>query len=101
VPLKLGERFTDADGDLVADAPKDAKEIRGSADDLNFSYVATNEPDLVRERFKEFVVTSVGRAKEGPGRVHPTTRRRRELARACSTASFTSRASTPATSPAR
>src|SRR5688572_30764419 len=27
VPLKLAERFQDADGDLVADAPKDPKQL--------------------------------------------------------------------------
>lgn len=53
-PLKLDERFTDADGDLVADPPKDASQFVDPPT-LHFSYVATNEPDLVRERFKEFV----------------------------------------------
>jgi phosphonate transport system substrate-binding protein len=54
VPLKLADRFTDADGDLVADAPADASQFVDPPT-VKFSYVATNEPELIRERFKEFV----------------------------------------------
>jgi phosphonate transport system substrate-binding protein len=54
IGLKLGERFTDADGDLVADQPKDAKELVDPPT-INFSYVATTDPEIFRERFKEFV----------------------------------------------
>ena len=54
VGLKLDARFTDADGDLVADPPGDAKALIDPPT-INFSYVATNEPELIRERFKEFV----------------------------------------------
>jgi phosphonate transport system substrate-binding protein len=54
VGLKLDARFTDADGDLVADAPTDAGAFIDPPT-INFSYVATNEPELIRERFKEFV----------------------------------------------
>jgi phosphonate transport system substrate-binding protein len=52
-PLKLDDRFTDADNDLVADPPKDAAAFVDPPT-INFSYVATNEPDLVRARFEEF-----------------------------------------------
>src|SRR5688500_18762586 len=54
VGLKLADRFTDADGDLVADPPRDPKQFIDPPT-LNFSYVATTEPDIFRERFKEFV----------------------------------------------
>ncbi|MEA2735617.1 MAG: phosphonate transport system substrate-binding protein [Humisphaera sp.] len=54
IALKLADRFTDADGDLVADAPKDPGALVDPPT-INFSYVATNEPELIRERFKEFV----------------------------------------------
>ena len=54
VGLKLADRFTDADGDLVADPPKDPKEFVDPPT-INFSYVATTDPEVFRERFKEFV----------------------------------------------
>jgi phosphonate transport system substrate-binding protein len=53
-PLQLAARFTDGDGDLVADAPADPKQFIDPPK-LIFSYVATNEPETYRERFKEFV----------------------------------------------
>ncbi len=53
-PLKMSDRFKDADGDLVADAPADPAQIVDPPK-LIFSYVATNEPEIYRERFKEFV----------------------------------------------
>jgi len=54
IGLKLADRFTDADGDLVADQPKDPKELVDPPT-INFSYVATQDPEIFRERFKEFV----------------------------------------------
>ena len=54
--LKLNEKFTDTDGDLVADPPKDAA---GFVDPptIYFSYVGTSqaEGERLRDRFKEFV----------------------------------------------
>jgi phosphonate transport system substrate-binding protein len=54
VGLKLADRFADSDGDLVADPPADARQTIDPAT-VHFSYVATNEPEIFRERFKEFV----------------------------------------------
>jgi phosphonate transport system substrate-binding protein len=53
-PLKMNAKFTDADGDLVPDVPSDPKQIVDPPK-IIFSYVATNEPENYRERFKEFV----------------------------------------------
>src|SRR5688572_2466664 len=52
-PLKMSERFKDADGDLVPDPPTDPKEFIDPPK-LIFSYVATNEPETYRTQFKEF-----------------------------------------------
>jgi phosphonate transport system substrate-binding protein len=53
--LKLNEKFTDADGDLVADPPAKAAELIDPPT-LFFSYVGTSktEAERLRERFKEF-----------------------------------------------
>jgi phosphonate transport system substrate-binding protein len=53
-PLKLADRFTDADGDLVADPPTDVAQ-QVDPPTLMFSYVATNEPETYHKRFAEFV----------------------------------------------
>jgi phosphonate transport system substrate-binding protein len=53
-PLKMNERFKDSDSDWVADAPADPAATIDPPK-LIFSYVATNEPENYRERFKEFV----------------------------------------------
>jgi len=65
-PLKLAPQFTDADGDLVADPPAD-KSKAVDPPTLKFSYVATTQPELYQERFKEFVAylsQAVGRPVE-------------------------------------
>jgi phosphonate transport system substrate-binding protein len=53
-PLTLDRRFADADGDMVADPPDD-QELIVDPPKLTFSYVATSQPELYQERFKEFV----------------------------------------------
>ncbi|HYO09284.1 MAG TPA: phosphate/phosphite/phosphonate ABC transporter substrate-binding protein [Tepidisphaeraceae bacterium] len=53
-PLKLDPKFVDADGDLVADAPADAK-LQVDPPTLVFSFVGTDNPEAYQERFKEFV----------------------------------------------
>ncbi len=54
VKNQLDSRFTDADGDLVADAPTDAAKLI-DPDVLVFSYVAVEDPSRYREAFKEFM----------------------------------------------
>ena len=53
--LKLNEKFTDADGDLVADTPTDPAKLIDPPK-LLFSYVGTSqaEGERLRDRFKEF-----------------------------------------------
>ena len=53
-PITLDPRFTDADGDLVADPPANPKD-QIDPPTLMFSFVATHDPEAYRERFKEFV----------------------------------------------
>jgi phosphonate transport system substrate-binding protein len=53
-PITLDPRFTDADGDLVADAPTDLKQFIDPPK-LTFSYVPTTDAELYREGFKDFV----------------------------------------------
>jgi phosphonate transport system substrate-binding protein len=55
VPLKLAEKFRDADGDLVADPAEGADQVDPPT--ILFSYVGTSqtEGERLRERFKEFV----------------------------------------------
>jgi phosphonate transport system substrate-binding protein len=50
---KLDDRFTDADGDLVADAPKDPGQ-QISPDTLIFSYIANPNADTERARWQSF-----------------------------------------------
>lgn len=66
-PLKLAEKFKDADGDLVADAPDAAQQIDPPT--LTFSYVGSSaaEGERLRDRFKELVANlsqKVGRPVE-------------------------------------
>jgi phosphonate transport system substrate-binding protein len=62
-PLHLDSAYTDADGDLVADCPKDpAKQI--SPDKLVFSFVASSESqdDLANwKKFVEFLSKRIGK----------------------------------------
>jgi phosphonate transport system substrate-binding protein len=52
-PLRLDERFSDADGDLVADSPKDpAQQV--TPDRLVFAFIAGPEADQERANWKEF-----------------------------------------------
>src|SRR5438034_2482987 len=53
-PLKLDEKFKDEDGDGVADAPKDPKELLDPPK-LVFTYVVTEDPEKYRAAFAEFV----------------------------------------------
>jgi len=50
---KLDDRFTDADGDLIADPPKDAAQ-QISPDTLIFSYIANPNADSERGRWQSF-----------------------------------------------
>jgi phosphonate transport system substrate-binding protein len=54
VSNRLAERYTDADGDLVADTPTDASQLI-DPDTLVFSYVAVEDPTEFRGAFKEFM----------------------------------------------
>lgn len=54
VTNQLDPRFTDADGDLVADVPTDPAKLI-DPDVLVFSYVAVEDPSRYREAFKEFM----------------------------------------------
>jgi len=51
---KLSERFTDADGDLVADPPKDAKQLIDPPT-LTFSYIAVEDPGPFKDAWKDFL----------------------------------------------
>ena len=53
-PLRLADRFSDGDGDLVADPPADPTQLIDPPR-LTFSYVATAEPQWYRQRFGDFV----------------------------------------------
>jgi phosphonate transport system substrate-binding protein len=53
-PLKLDERFKDADGDLLPDPPTDPKEM-SDPPKLMFSYVATGDPEEYRSKFTELM----------------------------------------------
>jgi phosphonate transport system substrate-binding protein len=66
-PLKLAEKFKDADGDLVADPASSPDQVDPPT--ILFSYVGTSqaEGERLRERFKEFVAylsTRTGRPVE-------------------------------------
>src|SRR2546423_8468760 len=50
---KLADKFTDADGDLIADPPTDAKQLIDPPT-LYFSYVAQEEPEKYKEEWKPF-----------------------------------------------
>jgi len=53
-PLRLDDKYTDADGDLVADTPQDAaKQI--SPDTLLFAFIAGPDAEQDRENWKEFL----------------------------------------------
>ncbi|HTL31302.1 MAG TPA: phosphate/phosphite/phosphonate ABC transporter substrate-binding protein, partial [Tepidisphaeraceae bacterium] len=54
VTNKLDERFTDANGDGLADTPADPSKLIDPPT-LKFSYVATETPEAYRDVFKEFV----------------------------------------------
>lgn len=54
VKNQLDPRFTDADGDLVADAPTDPAKLI-DPDPLVFSYIAVEDPAQYRDAFKEFM----------------------------------------------
>ena len=54
VSNRLDARYTDADGDLVADTPADASQLL-DPDPLVFSYVAVEDPTEFRAAFKEFM----------------------------------------------
>jgi phosphonate transport system substrate-binding protein len=51
---KLSDRYTDADGDLVADPPKNDKELLDPAV-LTFSFIAVEDPSHFKEAWKDFV----------------------------------------------
>ena len=53
-PITMDPRFADADGDLVADSPADTRQ-QVDPPKLMFSFVAANDPETYRDRFKEFV----------------------------------------------
>ncbi|MBA3482318.1 MAG: phosphate/phosphite/phosphonate ABC transporter substrate-binding protein [Pirellulales bacterium] len=50
----LDKKFTDADGDLVADAPKDAAQALDPKE-INFSYVASSDTEDEAETWKELL----------------------------------------------
>jgi len=52
--FRLGERFTDADGDLVADIPADPAE-QIDPDTLIFAYTPVEDPAVYREVWAEFL----------------------------------------------
>lgn len=54
VSNRLDARYTDADGDLVADTPTDASLLL-DPDPIVFSYVAVDDPTDFRDAFKEFM----------------------------------------------
>jgi phosphonate transport system substrate-binding protein len=54
VTNQLDTRFTDADGDLVADAPKDAAQWIDPPT-LYFSYVSVDDPEQFKEAFKDLM----------------------------------------------
>jgi phosphonate transport system substrate-binding protein len=50
----LSQKFTDADGNLVADLPKDEKELL-DPETINFSYVASSDTEDEAATWKEFI----------------------------------------------
>jgi phosphonate transport system substrate-binding protein len=54
VSNRLDERYTDGDGDLVADPPAEAAQLL-DPDPLVFSYIAVEDPTHYRDAFKEFM----------------------------------------------
>jgi phosphonate transport system substrate-binding protein len=54
VATKLNKKYVDADGDLLADPPKDADEALDPKD-INFSYVASSDTEGEAEAWKEFL----------------------------------------------
>ena len=54
VSNRLDARYSDADGDLVADTPTEAAQLI-DPDPLVFSYVAVEDPTEFRANFKEFM----------------------------------------------
>ena len=52
-PSKLDPKFSDADGNLVADPPKDPKDFIDPPK-LVFCYVADDEPEKIRDQWKPF-----------------------------------------------
>jgi phosphonate transport system substrate-binding protein len=51
---KLNAKYVDADGDLVADPPKDEKELL-DPEVINFSYVASSDTEDEETTWKEFI----------------------------------------------
>ncbi len=49
----LSQKFTDADGDLLADPPKDEKDLL-DPETINFSYVASSDSEDEEATWKEF-----------------------------------------------
>ena len=50
----LSQKFTDADGDLLADPPKDEKDLL-DPETINFSYVASSDSEDEEATWKEFI----------------------------------------------
>ena len=50
----LNSKYVDADGDLIADAPKDEKELL-DPEEINFSYVASSDSEDEAATWKEFM----------------------------------------------
>jgi phosphonate transport system substrate-binding protein len=53
-PMQLDAAYTDADGDLIADAPKDPKQ-QVSPDKLVFAFIASDTADAERSAWKDLV----------------------------------------------
>lgn len=51
---KLADRYRDADGDLLADPPADARQLL-DPQEINFSYVASSEEENERETWQELL----------------------------------------------
>ena len=94
-PMQLDAAYTDADGDLIADAPKDPKQ-QVSPDKLVFAFIASDTADIGTQRLER-----PGRQTFEENRQASRNRRLQDRLtmkfKRCARASSTLQVSTPAT----
>ena len=93
-PMQLDAAYTDADGDLIADAPKDPKQ-QISPDKLVFAFIASDTADNERAAGK-ILSTNFRRKPANQPMLSPLRPPTMKFKR-CARANSTSQVSTPAT----